>query len=119
MILSTILKFQSKHAEEMDALIQSEALFARVGRDEVRAMMLHSIGINYCTQQKYSEAEECYILAQAIFLSIERPDFESTALVGLGNLYVHQGRYGEALPGRVFYALQSLTRAVKQLNWMD
>ncbi|KAG8921152.1 hypothetical protein FRC00_009062, partial [Tulasnella sp. 408] len=87
---------QSKHGEEMAALIQAAEVLARTGQDALHAAALHRLGTTHGLQGMYAEAEEYLRHAQAIFSSLEETRGEAGALLSLGYLYCMQDRNGEA-----------------------
>ncbi|KAG8945567.1 hypothetical protein FRC04_000701 [Tulasnella sp. 424] len=99
---------QSRVDEEMDALIQAEALALRNNHYSTRAVTLDRLGEIHVAQGTYDEAEECYRLAQAIFSSMDDVRGEATELLTVGMLYVLQDRHHEAeecfVDARVAYA---------------
>ncbi|KAG8903522.1 hypothetical protein FRC01_009172, partial [Tulasnella sp. 417] len=102
---------QSKHAEEIDALIQVEGALGRIGKDAARAECLQRLGGIYSDQGQYADAEECYLLSQTIFSSLDDTRSEATLLSSLGVLYGRQDQYAESAEyfaqARIAYALAS------------
>ncbi|KAG8910400.1 hypothetical protein FRC00_008263 [Tulasnella sp. 408] len=108
-LLAKMLQSQVPRGEEVDGLIQEEAVYAQTGDHMRRAWTWDRMGDVFLAQGEYTKAEESYQFAQAIYSSINCAAGEGETLRDRGWLYIHQGRHAEAeeclIQARLTYAI--------------